>query len=182
MPASPASDPESDGPSSAGPSDSSANLVRPVQAEGPSFPPLVKLLATALVAALGASSLPVLQQGLASWDAAWKLTVGTASVFVAFGYVTILTSRTGIDAERIYQTGLLSKQMALREITQVRLVRLPGLNWVVVPRLVARAGMMRALSFPTADARVLRVFELLAYGGSVHGATAGDRDGPASPR
>ena len=137
-----------------------------LQAEGPSYPALAKLIATALVAALAASAVPLFDNGMPAWDAGWKLTFGTGAAFVVFGYLTILTSRTGVDGERIYQTGLLGKQVNLREVTQVRLVRVPWLGALIVPRLVARAGMLRTLRFPTADAEVLRLFELLAYGGA----------------
>ncbi len=75
-----------------------------------------------------------------------------------------MTSRTGIDGERVYQTGLLAKEMPIRTITQVRLVHVPGLRWLIVPRLVAKAGGLRTLSFPTADPQVLYAFRALAYG------------------
>lgn len=140
--------------------------VSGLRAEGPSYPTLAKLIATVLVAALAASAVPLFDNGMAAWDAGWKLTFGTGAAFVVFGYLTILTSRTGVDGERIYQTGLLGKQVNLREVTQVRLVRVPWLGALIVPRLVARAGMLRTLRFPTADAEVLRLFELLAYGGA----------------
>jgi hypothetical protein len=148
--------------------------VLQLRAEGPSYPALAKLIATALVAALAASAVPLFDNGMPAWDAGWKLTFGTGAAFVVFGYLTVLTSRTGVDGDRIYQTGLLGKQVRMREVTQVRLVRVPWLSALIVPRLVARAGMLRTLRFPTADAEVLRLFELLAYGG-------GSSDAPAAP-
>ncbi len=58
----------------------------------------------------------------------------------------------------------LAKEMPIRTITQVRLVHVPGLRWLIVPRLVAKAGGLRTLSFPTADPQVLYAFRALAYG------------------
>jgi len=136
-----------------------------LRAEGPSYPLLAKLIATALVASLAAAALPLVFDGFHAWDADWKLAFGTGAAFVVAGYATVLTSRTGVDGERIYQTGLLGKQVMLREVTQVRLVRIPWLGALFVPRLVTRVGMFRTMRFPTADTEVLRLFELLAYGG-----------------
>lgn len=145
-----------------------------LRAEGPAYPPLAKLIATVLVAALAASALPVLQQGVAEWDAGWKLTSATGAAFVVFGYLTVLTSRTGVQGDRIYQTGLLGKQVRLRDVTQVRLVRVPWLGGLIVPRLIARVGMLRTFRFPSADPEVIRLFELLAYG-------PGSGDGGGAP-
>ncbi|MEY2800891.1 MAG: hypothetical protein RL513_475, partial [Pseudomonadota bacterium] len=116
------------------------------------------------VVAIIATAWPVVAQGLAHWDSTLLLGAGLGAAFVAAGYHTIMTSRTGIDEERVYQTGLLAKEMPIRTITQVRLVHVPGLRWLIVPRLVAKAGGLRTLSFPTADLQVLQTFRELAYG------------------
>ncbi len=146
------------------PVDGEEGPPRPPVAEGPSFPATTRFIATIIVAALAASAWPVLRRGLLSSDTTLQLAVGLGMVFVMVGYFTILTSRTGIDEKRIYQTGLMGKQMPIRNITQVRLVHIPGLRWLIVPRLVAKAGALRTLSFPTADPEVLRAFQVLAYG------------------
>lgn len=146
-------------------------VPKPPVAEGPSFPAPTRLLATLIMIALVVTAWPVLRAGLADWDASLQLAVGLGVAFVAAGYFTILTSRTGIDEHRIYQTGLMAKEIPIRNITQVRLVHVPGLRWLIVPRLVARAGMLRTLSFPTADPQVLQAFRLLAYGGQESRAT-----------
>ena len=147
---------------------------QPLVAEGPSFPVTIRFLATAIMAALAAAAWPVLERGVLSWDLSFQLALGFGVVFVLVGYLSIMTSRTGIDGRRIYQTGLMSKEMPIRNITQVRLVHIPGLRWLIVPRLVTKAGVLRSASFPTADDRVLRAFELLAYGGQGTPPSPGD--------
>lgn len=137
---------------------------RPPAAEGPSFPAPTRALASAIVVAIAVNAWPVVARGFTDWDSALLLGLGVGAAFVATGYHTIMTSRTGIDGERIYQTGLLGKELPIKTITQVRLVHIPGLRWLIVPRLVAKAGMLRSLSFPTADPQVLQAFRMLAYG------------------
>jgi len=133
-------------------------------AEGPTFPWSIKLLATVMVVALVVSGAPVLWRDFASWGAGWQLGAAAAAVFVALGYINILISRTGIDGERLYLQALVRKEVRIAHITHLRLVHIPGLQWIIVPRLIVRAGMLRALSFPCADAQVLHAFRQLALG------------------
>lgn len=134
---------------------------------GPSFPMAVKALATMLVIALvafGAMSLispagepaTLLSARDIGFLAALALVIGS-------GYWGILTSRTSIDGERIEQTWLWHKSVDIADITQLKLVRVPGLDWLVVPRLVIRTGF-GLTTFQTGDPAVLSRFRLLAHG------------------
>lgn len=135
---------------------------------GPSFPRAVKGLATGLVVALLVFAAMALT-GPAG-EAARPLAAGdigfvvAAALVIGSGYWGILTSRTSIDGQHIEQTWLWHKKVAIADITQVKLVRLPGLDWLVVPRLVVRTGY-GLTTFQTGDPAVLARFRLLAHGG-----------------
>jgi hypothetical protein len=137
----------------------------PATLEGPAFTGGVKLLATALVAsvaALGWRARAELMDGRASLTS--LLFLALVSVFVAIGYVAILRSRTRIDATHIEQTWIVDKRVAIADITQVKFVYIPGLTWLVTPRLIVKANFPGSMVFHAADTRVLRAFARLAVG------------------
>lgn len=134
---------------------------------GPSFPVAVKALATLLV--LGLLVFAAMAPGGPTGEQTQALTVGEIGFLLAVvlvigsGYWGILTSRTSFDGEHIEQTWLWHKKVNIAEITQVKLVRVPGLDWLVVPRLVVRTGY-GLTTFQTGDPAVLWRFRLLAHG------------------
>lgn len=134
---------------------------------GPSFPATVKVLATALVLALlvygsralaGSSPTRVADMALGDW--ALLSVLGTV---IAVGYWGILSGRTRIDGEFITQSGPWHKQVRIADITQLKLVSVPGLNGLVVPRLVVRtrSGLT---TFHAGDPAVFARFRQLAHG------------------
>jgi hypothetical protein len=50
----------------------------------------------------------------------------------------IFTSRTTLSEQNIQQTWIWNKEMALRELAYVKLIRIPGLDWLIAPRLYCR--------------------------------------------
>ena len=140
--------------------------------EGPSFPVVVRALATLLW---------VIILGLASrqTQALWELPMATKALLLAALLVVFLTwwamlrSRTSIDDLCIRQTWLWTKEASLADVVQVKLVRVRGLEWLVTPRLVARVRGAGLIGFPTADARVLRAFELFVSGAPSNWASEG---------
>lgn len=136
--------------------------------EGPSFPLTVKVLATVLVAVLALQGWRVIDQR--PWQhVGWQagLFLLAAGAVIASGYWGILTSRTSIDGRCIHQSWLWPKEVALADITQLKLLEVSALSWLVVPRLVVRSGSMNLTTFHAADAQVLAALRLLAYGGKV---------------
>lgn len=133
--------------------------------EGPSFSPLMKTLASALVGGLLLAAAAAAFSGatILPWHGGGWF-VGVVALVVVTGYWGILTSRTGIDGEYVWQTWLWRKQVRLAEVTQLKLIMVPGLSWLVAPRLVVRCGMLNITTFHTADAHVLAAFRRLAYG------------------
>lgn len=135
---------------------------------GPSFPLSVKIMASALMLALlvfgamnwlgpAAVQTPVLAAGEWWFIAAVAVVIGT-------GYWGIMTGRTSCDGRSIEQTWLWHKQVQLTDITQVKLISVSGLHWLVVPRLVVRTGF-GLTTFHAGDAAVFSRFKLLAHGG-----------------
>ncbi len=133
--------------------------------EGAAFPPLVKAAAAGLVAAMLAWGLRVADELLAvdwTFGAAAVVVLAIAMVLWCTGW--ILRSRTSVDAARIRQTWMWDKQVDVADITQARLVGVPGLAWLVAPRLVVRARGRGLLVFHAADPRVLAAFARLCLG------------------
>ena len=134
---------------------------------GPSFPVAVKALATILVVALVAFGSTTLISPVG--EATRSLTardigfLAALALVIGSGYWGILTSRTSIDGEHIEQTWLWHKTVDIADITQLKLVRVPGLDWLVVPRLVVRTGF-GLTTFQAGDPAVLSRFRLLAHG------------------
>jgi hypothetical protein len=133
-------------------------------AEGPAFPAPVKALATILVLTLALWGAMVLADPGASLPdrEGWAFLCAACAV-VAFGYGHILFSRTRFDGRGITQSGLWRKHVALSEITQLKLICVPGLTWLIVPRLVVRADF-GLTNFCAGDPAVLAQFRRLAYG------------------
>ena len=134
---------------------------------GPSFPVSVKIMATAMMLALlvfgamtflgpGKGPTPALAAG------EWVFLVAVTAV-IGTGYWSIVTGRTSCDGQAIEQTWLWRKKVSLADITQIKLISVPGLNWLVVPRLVVRTGF-GLTTFHAGDPAVYSRFKLLAYG------------------
>lgn len=133
--------------------------------EGPSFPVTIKVAATALVAALAYFAWHALDA--AAWsalDTGGRLFLFAASGVAASGWWGVLTSRTRFDGTQISQSWLWAKSVQLRDVTQVKLIHLRGLEWLVVPRLLVRAGGLGLTTFHASDPAVLAAFRRLAYG------------------
>lgn len=135
---------------------------------GPSFPLTVKVLATALMAALVVAGTDALAGEMPvpfrSFDVVeWGFLTAIVAVIGA-SYWGILTSRTRCDGISIEQTWLWRKKVDIADITQLKLVGLAGMDWLIVPRLVVRTGY-GLTTFQAADPAVLARFRLLAHGG-----------------
>lgn len=149
------------------PSDDAASPHGVPPASGPAFPATVKALATALMAALlisGSMALSGVPRATTAPTAgAWVAAAAIVAVIVT-GYWSVLTSRTSCDGVRIEQTGPWRRSVEIAEITRVVLVRVRGLEGLVVPRLVVRTKRGLA-TFHAGDPSVLARFEALVGNG-----------------
>lgn len=133
--------------------------------EGPAFTWLVKALASALVASLayvGWLSKDTMLNQAWSWTA--LLFMVAAAGFVLVIYFWMLCSRTRITATGIEQTWVSPKKIEFTDITQIKLIHIPGLAWLISPRLVVRSRSPGSTVFHTADSSVLNAFKRLTLG------------------
>ena len=138
-----------------------------VAVEGPAYSRPAKVIATLLVGALvvaAARNAGVLAG--AAWPAAAaKASLAVIAIAVAICYYWILVSRTSVDATHIAQSWRWPKHVRLADITQAKFIYLPGLSWIVAPRLVVQArGHRSAMVFPAAGPEVLAEFARLSLG------------------
>ena len=133
--------------------------------EGPSFPPLLKALAGGLVLALVSMAAPLLFTGALAHigSAAW-LALGVAAAVVVTNLWNILAGRTRVSAHFIEQTGWRTQRVALADVTRVKLILLPGLTWLVVPRIVLRTRSPGAWSFAGATPDLAAAFARISLG------------------
>ncbi|TWO65525.1 hypothetical protein FN976_27345 [Caenimonas sedimenti] len=134
--------------------------------EGTAFPLTVKWLASVFVAALVLQGTRV---GVPLLEAGW--TDSAAAVFVLAGLSVgwclwwIWRSRTAVDAAGIRQSWIWTKRAAWGDIAQARLLAVPGLEWLVAPRLIVRMRVGGVVAFHCADPKVLQALALFAATG-----------------
>lgn len=137
----------------------------PLRVEGASFSGSLKALSTLLVGGLLIVGADMLQQGAwRQWSNGTQVFMALAVAVILAGYAGILRSRTSVDGQCIRQTWLWHKEVRLAEITQLKLIQVPGLNWFIAPRLIVRSGALGLTTFHVADEQVLAALKKLAYG------------------
>lgn len=133
--------------------------------EGPSFPVAIKLMATGAMLGLLATAWGARRQLDAMPmppDVLWL--AGLAALVVVWHYLHIVFSTTAISGDTLSEGWLWKSSVALRDIAQVKLLRLKWLDAVVAPRLVVRTRGVGNLTFHVADPAVLAVIDLLVHG------------------
>jgi ABC-type multidrug transport system fused ATPase/permease subunit len=73
----------------------------------------------------------------------------------------ILTSVTTLTDSTLAQTFVWNKRLDLRELAYVKLIRVPGLDWLIAPRLYCRTLLGKFAVFYTADPQMIAEFERL---------------------
>ncbi|MBP5989172.1 MAG: hypothetical protein KA766_04125 [Piscinibacter sp.] len=134
--------------------------------EGAAFTPLIKGTAAALIAGLAATG----------WRAADTLAtapggsrsallfLGLLAVLAAFCFWWILISRTRVTATHLHQTWWSDKRVVLAEVTQTKLILIPGLTWLIAPRLVVRTRSTGSVVFHAAERPVIAAFARISLG------------------
>jgi hypothetical protein len=133
--------------------------------EGPAFPALVKALAGVLMAAIMVYGLRSLDD-LAAERRTWPLLLFALLLMAiaAWCYSWILKSHTRVSATHLHQTWWSDKSVAIADITQTRLILVPGLTWLIAPRLVVRTHAPGSIVFHAADPRLIAAFARLSLG------------------
>ncbi|WP_053076696.1 hypothetical protein [Caenimonas sp. SL110] len=73
----------------------------------------------------------------------------------------IVTSRTTLTPTALHQSWMWDKKMELGELAYGKLIRVPGLDWLIAPRLYVRTLLGKFAVFYAADAAMLAEFERL---------------------
>ena len=136
-------------------------------AEGTAFTPTIKALAVLLVLGIAVYVVRL-------WPEQGWLTLGWQSLgFMAATLVVVLAclgyicwSRVRIDDTHIEQTWIWRKRVAIAEISQLKLIYVPYMSWLIAPRLVVRLGVTGWYVFHAADRGVLQRFYQLAVRGA----------------
>ncbi len=84
------------------------------------------------------------------------LGLGLLSLLACLAF--ILTSRTCIDDTHISQTGVWPRKVAIAKITQLKMIHVPRLTWLIAPRLVVRTGLPGWYVFHAAEDPVIQRF------------------------
>ena len=130
----------------------------PPQLIGPAFGPVFKVLAWLINAALLVWMLRLQLpwgQGATVWAwAAWAMMGYTAW--------TVQRSRLHIDRERIEQDWMWRKQIAIADLSYLKLIRVRGLEWLLAPRVYARTMQGSFAVFYCADQVLLAEIERMA--------------------
>lgn len=121
-----------------------------------SYTATARLAAVGLVGAVLAGGLDAAPELRAGADGATLFVLAIALAGLVAGLVSILVARTTLTASHLVQRGLWSRRVALAEITQVKLVQVPGLDWLVAPRLLVKARGRGTQAFHAADPALLR--------------------------
>jgi len=124
-----------------------------------------RVLATACVFGIAAWMLVLWQAGRLtppglSTAAAlgWPL---AALAVLLYTWWQIVTSRTTLTAGKLHQSWIWDKKMELRELAYGKLIRVPGLDWLIAPRLYVRTLMGKFAVFYASDAAMIAEFERL---------------------
>lgn len=148
-----------------GESDGGTAIAQPTAIEGPAFTPSVKFLSSVLMLALAFYSargaVAVFSQPGSMTALALML---AALVCLALSYWWILRSRTTISSTHIHQTWIWPKRVALVDITRLKLIYIPGLSWLISPRLVVRTRAPGSTTFHAGDPRLREALVRLAMG------------------
>ncbi|MDB5942247.1 MAG: hypothetical protein JWQ13_1813 [Ramlibacter sp.] len=130
--------------------------------QGPAFSTAFKLIATLLLAVTAGWFVQLWLAG--------KVSGGPVSIFSWFlaalavmvsTWWSVVRSVTRMDGRELQQTWLWNKKMELRELAYGKLIRVPGLDWLIAPRLYLRTLEGKFAVFYAADPRMIAQFERL---------------------
>ncbi len=86
---------------------------------------------------------------------------GCAVALMLYTWWHIVTGRTTLTADGLHQTWVWDKRMDLRELAYGKLIRVPGLDWLIAPRLYVRTLMGKFAVFYACDAAMIEDFKRL---------------------
>ncbi|MDR7375785.1 hypothetical protein J2X19_000443 [Rhodoferax ferrireducens] len=131
---------------------------RPVEAAA--FSPLFKLLATAIVGGCAVWLTQLLTSGVLGTARTTGVVWFVAGLaMMGWTWWHILRSRTRISSEGLFQGWIWDKQMPFDDLAYGKLIRIPGLDWLIAPRLYVRTLMGKFMVFYGASPELVAEFE-----------------------
>jgi hypothetical protein len=82
-------------------------------------------------------------------------------LLMAWTWWHILTSKTRLVAGELQQSWILNKRMPLADLAYAKLMRLPGFDWLIAPRLYVRTLNGKFAVFYAADPLLIGDFQRL---------------------
>lgn len=70
----------------------------------------------------------------------------------------MVIAKTHVDDQCISESGLLSKQVKISDIEKVKVIDIPGLRWLIIPRAVVQVRGFGSYTFRTSNHEVLMHF------------------------
>lgn len=134
-----------------------------------------KLLASLIVIACAAwipqlwqngALLPNGSERASATSLGWPL---AALAMLVYTWWHIVVSRTSLSSQALHQSWIWDKHVEFNELTYCKLIRVPGLDWLIAPRLYVRTMLGKFAVFYVADGKLLSEFirlieELKAHG------------------
>lgn len=114
--------------------------------EGPAFSGVFQTLASLLVAGCFGWVLRLWLTGAISYGPG-LIWVAAGLVLMAWTWVCVLRSRTVVSRDALEQRWIWDKKMAIGDMAFCRLLRVPGFDWLIAPRLYARTLSGKFLVF-----------------------------------
>ncbi|QHI96578.1 hypothetical protein GT347_00330 [Xylophilus rhododendri] len=129
--------------------------------EGQAFSRPFQMLATLLVAGCFSWVLRLWLRDAITWGPGMVWVVAGLAM-MAWTWVCVLRSRTVIDGLVLQQRWIWNKRLALGELAYCKVIRMPGLDWLVAPRLYARTLSGKFLVFYGATPALVAEFSRLS--------------------
>jgi hypothetical protein len=119
-----------------------------------SFTVLSKIFAILIVVWFGYLLVGTASQlGVPAWQEIGVLVLVFACLAWALGY--ILLAKTCVDDEYISETGLLSKKVKIADIGKCKVIDIPGLRWLIIPRVIVQLDSFGSYTFRASNNEVL---------------------------
>jgi hypothetical protein len=125
----------------------------------PAFSLPFKLLALFLVLGLAVWAYQLYGSQMAQSDPLWIL---AAWGIMAYTVAHVLLGKTRLTAQTLEQTWIWHKKVELRDLAYVKLIRVPGLDALIAPRLYARTLMGKFTVIYACDPEMIEEFKRLA--------------------
>jgi hypothetical protein len=125
------------------------------------FTPVFKVLAVLLVTlpfAWGWQMVSTHALDLTLQSSGW---FGAALCLMVYTEWHILRGKTRLDANTLQQSWVWTKRVQLGDLAYAKLIRIPGLDWLIAPRLYTRTYANKLAVFYASDTNMLTEFKRL---------------------